>query len=95
MRCLLAFIGLIALVGCQSTSSSIMAPRREVRYLGDKTPAQVRALLGKPETIRTEAPYELWTYRKHDCATLVYFGEDKLSTYAETRGPCEQTIAQK
>ncbi len=94
MRYVLACIGLMALVGCQSTSS-IMAPRREVRYLGNKTGEQVRALLGKPETIRTESPYELWTYRKHDCATLVYFGEDKLSTYAETRGPCEQTVAQK
>lgn len=82
------------LMGCQTSKRNIpLTPKRQISYLEVKSQKQIRSLLGKPYTIRQEEPYQLWTYRKKNCATLVYFGEDNVSTYAETRGKCDQVIA--
>ena len=49
--------------------------------------------LGTPRTVLKEAPHQVWTYRKDQCVTLVFFDESEKVCFAEERGVCPSTIA--
>ena len=58
-----------------------------------RSAGEVMDVLGKPRTILTELPNQIWTYRKDDCVTFVYFDESGKVGFAEERGSCATPLA--
>lgn len=90
----LILLSLLFLWGCASNDDmfqgrSHMSVRKETSFKG-LSMADIEKKLGKPLIQRIEEPNYLWTYRRENCTTLIYFSENKKVSYAETRGICSQ-----
>lgn len=57
-----------------------------------RSAGEVMNQLGKPRTILTESPNQVWTYRTEKCITLVYFDKSGKVGFAEERGVCTSTV---
>ncbi len=58
-------------------------------------PAALRAILGKPELVRREAPAEIWQYRNENCVFDVFLYDEagrRQVTYIEARDGAAQKI---
>lgn len=58
-------------------------------------PGALRAILGKPELVRREAPAEIWQYRNENCVFDVFLYDDagrREVTYIEARDGAAQKI---
>lgn len=58
-----------------------------------RSAGEVIDALGKPRTVLTEPPNQVWTYRKDNCITFVYFDESGKVGFAEERGTCVNAVA--
>ncbi|MDD3669257.1 MAG: hypothetical protein PHX68_03165 [Alphaproteobacteria bacterium] len=81
MRKILICIVLLGLAGCVSYAEYI-------RTLTGLTTKQVRSKMGKPLLIRHEEPNQVWVYHRKNCATLVYFNDEEVSTHVDVAGDC-------
>lgn len=61
-------------------------------YFG-RSAGEMIEVLGKPRTVLTESPNQVWTYRKDNCITFVYFDESGKVGFAEERGECADSAA--
>lgn len=90
------FLFCLTLSACQSAHQGgglKKQPPRKIVYLKGKSQSQVKRVMGKPVIVREETPYQLWSYRFNNCSTLIFFGPDLKSAYAETRGDCDKIVA--
>ena len=52
------------------------------------TDYQITRRFKEPTVIRTEGTYQLWSYRKNNCTTLLYFDETKTVQFVDFSGDC-------
>lgn len=88
----------LLLCGCQVPENAFFlspnqTPVVEKNELVGRSAGEVVKELGSPRTVLTEAPHKVWTYRKDQCVTLVFFDESEKVCFAEERGECPSTIA--
>lgn len=48
----------------------------------------VQKKLGEPSVVRTEWPYQMWTYAKVDCSILIYFDAGDTVQAIDFAGSC-------
>lgn len=90
------FLGACTCVGDKQTNTILDVARpRSIGILQEKTTEQVLAILGKPSFIRSEGENQSWTYRAPDCSLFVFFNEEGLSSYTETKGSCDKDVARR
>lgn len=52
------------------------------------TDRQILRRFSSPTVIRTEEPYQLWSYRQDTCTVLLYFDETKTVRFVDFSGDC-------
>ena len=88
----------LLLCGCAQPKNQLQfspnqTPVMEKRDLIGRSAGEVIETFGTPRTVLTEKPHQVWTYRKNQCITLVYFDESERVCFAEERGTCPAVIA--
>lgn len=89
---------LLLLCGCAQPKNQLafspnQTPVMEKRELIGRSAGEVIETFGTPRTVLTEKPHQVWTYRKDQCVTLVYFDESERVCFAEERGACPAVVA--
>ena len=56
--------------------------------LTNKPQSYITSRLGKPVVQRTEAPYQMWSYRNGKCSILVYYDADNIARFVDFAGDC-------
>ena len=70
-----------------------MAGSNSMSLLKGKTTQEVEQMVGLPTFVRTEEPYQSWIFKAPDCALFVFFDEQGVSSYAESKGSCDKQAA--
>ena len=70
-----------------------MAGPNSMSLLKGKTTQEVEQMVGLPTFVRTEEPYQSWIFKAPDCALFVFFDEQGVSSYAESKGSCDKQAA--
>ena len=52
------------------------------------TDRQILRRFSSPTVIRTEAPYQLWSYRQDSCTVLLYFDDTKTVRFVDFSDGC-------
>lgn len=86
-------LSFLLLTGCSTVDTAFFKSKRGTPVVQKKefvgrSAGEVLDELGKPRTILTETPHQVWTYRDKECITLVYFDENNEVCFAEERGNC-------
>lgn len=98
MKVQIVFLGLIFLLtGCTSShqvfkNQNHLPVQQETGLIG-KSAVQIKNGMGAPLIIRTEDPNQVWTYRRGNCTTLLYFDKNEKVCFAESRGTCLNMVA--
>lgn len=88
----------LLLCGCAQPKNQLafspnQTPVFEKKELIGRSAGEVIETFGTPRTVLTEKPHQVWTYRKNQCITLVYFDESEKVCFAEERGACPTVMA--
>jgi outer membrane protein assembly factor BamE (lipoprotein component of BamABCDE complex) len=67
MKKILVFLFAVGLSGCMSASQTDWARAKQIRI--GSTEAEVVALIGKPDILKTNGPDQTWVYRSNSYAT--------------------------
>lgn len=90
------FLGACSCVGDKQTNTILNVVRpRSIGTLQEKTPEQITSLLGNPDLIRKEGKYQSWTYKAPDCSLFLFFNDEGFSSYTETKGSCDKSVAKR
>ncbi len=94
----LILMSFLLLCGCNVAQNEFfMSPNQtpvmQKNELVGRSAGEVVEEMGEPRTVLKEAPHQVWTYRKDQCVTLVFFDESEKVCFAEERGACPSTIA--
>lgn len=81
MKKILICLLFLGLAGCVSYAEYI-------RTLTGLTTKQVKSKMGKPLLVCHEQPNQVWVYHRKNCATLIYFNSEGVSTYVDVAGSC-------
>lgn len=93
---IIAFLTACTQVGDKQTNTILtLAKPAGLSTLQGKTPEEIIAILGEPALIRTEKPHQTFAYKAPDCALFVFFNDDGLSCYTETKGSCDKHVARQ
>jgi len=92
----LFLLGACTCVGDKQTNTILNVARpRSIGTLQEKTPEQTASILGDPSFIRKEGQNQSWTYKAPDCSLFVFFNDEGLSSYTETKGSCDKNVARR
>ncbi len=72
-----------------------MARPRSIGVLEGKTTAQIRDLMGEPTFVRKEIPNESWVFKAPDCAVFVFFDENGIASFTQSKGSCDKKVARQ
>lgn len=90
------FLGACTCVGDKQTNTILNVARpRSIGTLQEKTTEQIASILGEPSFIRKEGDNQSWTYKAPDCSLFVFFNDEGLSAYTETKGSCDKNVARR
>ncbi len=66
-------------------SSACTMPKQHI--LCGKSKTNITQLLGTPYSMRTEAPYQLYTYKQNDCTMLIFY-KNSIVQHVSQQGTC-------
>ena len=69
-----------------------MSKPQTLGMLQGKSPEQVRNALGEPTFVRKENPNESWVFKAPDCAVFVFFDQNGIASFTQSKGSCDKQI---
>lgn len=97
----LGLLFLLCLTACGATPdkqvNAILSMARPTSIIGlqGKTTEQVREMMGEPTFVRKEEPNQSWVFKAPDCALFVFFNQEGISSYTQTKGSCDKQVARQ